>query len=91
MDATQVFPMVAGNMPGFKWAPPHPSSCARLTTVFGIPVIAPCSVLDTNLQHVASVLADWLDSDLDGCVDNELEHEKVAKLSFIVSKTVSSF
>merc|ERR1719347_919093 len=48
--------------------PPLP----KYTTVFGSAVFAASSVTDAQFQHVASVLAEWLDNDEDGCVDNPL-------------------
>merc|ERR1719347_1299846 len=45
--------------------PPLP----KYTTVFGAAVFAASSVTDAQFQHVASVLAEWLDNDEDGCVD----------------------
>merc|ERR1712038_1614112 len=44
----------------------------KYTTVFGAPVFAASSVTDAQFQHVASVFAEWLDNDEDGCVDNPL-------------------
>merc|ERR1719312_1118564 len=44
----------------------------KYTTVFGASVFAVSSVTDAQFQHVASVLAEWLDNDEDGCVDNPL-------------------
>ena len=44
------------------------SSLPKLTTVFGVPVFAASTAAQT--QRAASVLAAWLDSDGDGCVDN---------------------
>merc|ERR1719376_966986 len=44
----------------------------KYTTVFGAAVFAASSVTDAQFQHVASVLAEWLDNDEDGCVDNPL-------------------
>jgi len=42
----------------------------KYTTVFGVPVLASASTTASQFQHVASVLAAWLDNDQDGCVDN---------------------
>jgi len=44
----------------------------KYTTVFGVKVFAVSSVSDSDFQHVASVMAEWLDNDEDGCVDNPL-------------------
>ena len=46
------------------------SSLPKYTTVFGVPVFAASSTTDAQFQHAASVLAEWLDNDEDGCVDN---------------------
>ena len=48
-----------------------------MTLVFGVPVIGNCAVADEKLQHAASVLAEWLDNDEDGCVDNQPVLEEV--------------
>jgi len=48
------------------------SQLPKYTTVFGISVFADSSVTDVQFQHLASVLASWLDNDQDGCVDNPL-------------------
>ena len=34
-----------------------------------MPVFAHTSVSDAKFQHVASIMAEWLDNDEDGCVD----------------------
>merc|ERR1719270_513111 len=41
----------------------------KYTTVFGIPVFGGAEVTDQEFQIGASVLAEWLDNDADGCVD----------------------
>ena len=46
------------------------SSLSKYTTVFGVPVFAVSATTDAQFQHAASVLAEWLDNDEDGCVDN---------------------
>ena len=46
------------------------SSLPKFTTVFGVPVFAASSTTTSQFQHAASVLAEWLDNDGDGCVDN---------------------
>merc|ERR1711970_842023 len=48
------------------------TSLPKFTTVFGMGVFGASSVTDVQFQHVASVLAEWLDNDEDGCVDNPL-------------------
>ena len=42
----------------------------KYTTVFGVPVFASSTTTEAQFQHAASVLAEWLDNDEDGCVDN---------------------
>jgi len=46
------------------------SRLPKYTTVFGIPVFGDSSLSDLQFQHIASVLAAWMDNDQDGCVDN---------------------
>jgi len=58
----------------------------KYTTVFGVGVYGASSVTDKKFQHVASVLASWLDNDQDGCVDNPLV---VAKMLSGNSKPVA--
>ena len=41
----------------------------KYTTVFGVHVFTQDGVDEAKLQHVASVLASWMDNDQDGCVD----------------------
>ena len=52
--------------------------CPRFTEVFGVAVFGAASISDAKFQHVASVLAEWLDNDEDGCVDNALVLTKVS-------------
>jgi hypothetical protein len=44
----------------------------KYTTVFGIPVFADKGTSVAKFQHAASVLAEWLDNNEDGCVDNPI-------------------
>merc|ERR1719193_2969072 len=55
---TVVFPKLTSPIAGYKY-----------TKVFGVPVFAHPSVSDAKFQHVASIMAEWLDNDEDGCVD----------------------
>merc|ERR1712037_967099 len=58
---TVVFPKLASPIAGYKY-----------TKVFGVPVFAHTSVSDAKFQHVASIMAEWLDNDEDGCVDTPI-------------------
>lgn len=53
----------------------------KYTTVFGIKVFADATVTDAQFQHLASVTAEWLDNDQDGCVDNPLVLAKLLAAS----------
>merc|ERR1712198_58274 len=55
---TVVFPKLKSPIAGYKY-----------TKVFGVAVFAHTSVSDVKFQHVASIMAEWLDNDEDGCVD----------------------
>merc|ERR1712037_918661 len=55
---TVVFPKLTSPIAGYKY-----------TKVFGVPVFAHTTVSDAKFQHVASIMAEWLDNDEDGCVD----------------------
>merc|ERR1719447_1605706 len=55
---TIVFPKLKSPIAGYKY-----------TKVFGVSVFAHTSVSDAKFQHVASIMAEWLDNDEDGCVD----------------------
>merc|ERR1711970_1073060 len=57
------------------------TSLPKFTTVFGMGVFGASSVTDVQFQHVASVLAEWLDNDEDGCVDNPLVLTKLVSSS----------
>ena len=46
------------------------TSLPKYTTVFGVPVFSVGSTTEAQFQHAASVLAELLDNDGDGCVDN---------------------
>merc|ERR1712210_303401 len=58
---TVVFPKLTSPIAGYKY-----------TKVFGVPVFAHTSVSDAKFQHVASIMAEWLDNDEDGCVDTPI-------------------
>merc|ERR1719150_1102004 len=55
---TVVFPKLKSPIAGYKF-----------TKVFGVAVFVHNSVSDAKLQHIASITAEWLDNDEDGCVD----------------------
>ena len=55
---TVVFPKLKSPIAGYKF-----------TKVFGVAVFVHNSVSDAKLQHAASIMAEWLDNDEDGCVD----------------------
>merc|ERR1712179_599408 len=65
-----VFPKLTSPMSGYKY-----------TTVFGIPVFAHNSISDTKFQHVASVLAEWVDNNEDGCVDTPIVQQYMVTLN----------
>ena len=58
---TVVFPKLASPIAGYKY-----------TKVFGAPVFAHTSVSDAKFRHVASIMAEWLDNDENGCVDTPI-------------------
>jgi len=53
----------------------------KFTEVFGVAVFGHSSISDAKFQHVASVLAEWLDNDEDGCPDNPLVVTKMTTTS----------
>ena len=55
---TVVFPKLKSPIANYKF-----------TKVFGVMAIAHKSVAEAKFQHLASILAEWLDNDEDGCVD----------------------
>ena len=55
---TVVFPKLTSPIAGYKY-----------TKVFGVSVFAHNTVSDAKFQHIASIMAEWLDNDEDGCVD----------------------
>ena len=55
---TVVFPKLTSPIAGYKY-----------TKVFGVSVFAHNTVSDAKFQHIASITAEWLDNDEDGCVD----------------------
>ena len=75
---------------GAPRTPRSPKTLVPHVRVFGIPVYAPrdvstCPELSgAKVDHVASVLAEWLDSDLDGTVDNGKVAKSLAKKACMV-------
>merc|ERR1719222_1848769 len=57
------------------------SSYPKYTEVFGVAVVGHSSISDAKFQHVASVLAEWLDNDEDGCADIPLVVSKMTTTS----------
>ena len=45
--------------------------------MFGVAVFASASISDVKFQHLASVVAQWIDNDEDGCPDTPLALAKV--------------
>jgi len=54
------------------------SKYALYTTVFGIGIIG-TGISDAKFQHVASMLAGWIDNDQDGCPDNPTVVTKIVE------------
>merc|ERR1711934_27152 len=57
------------------------STYPKYTEVFGVAVFGHSSITDAKFQHVASVLAEWLDNDENGCVDIPLVVSKMTTTS----------
>jgi len=57
------------------------SDYPKYTEVFGVAVFGHSSISDAKFQHVASVLAEWLDNDEDGCADIPLVVSKLTTTS----------
>merc|ERR1711990_674066 len=57
------------------------SAYPKFTEVFGVAVFGHSSISDAKFQHVASVLAEWLDNDEDGCADIPLVVSKMTTTS----------
>jgi len=57
------------------------STYPKYTEVFGVAVFGHSSISDAKFQHVASVLAEWLDNDEDGCADIPLVVSKMTTTS----------
>jgi len=57
------------------------STYSKYTEVFGVALFGHSSITDAKFQHVASVLAEWLDNDEDGCADIPLVVSKMTTTS----------
>merc|ERR1712180_361031 len=79
---TVVFPKLKSPIANYKF-----------TKVFGVMAFAHKSVAEAKFQHLASILAEWLDNDEDGCVDTPavLKHSNNKDLpSYVVIKNNGS-
>ena len=81
-------PIDAGNDPNFTIVTHSDngfSSFSRKVVVFGIDIYAVVAVEDAKLLHAANVMAQYLDNDEDGIVDDQLELNKmIEKKAFMV-------
>lgn len=74
--------IVSGSDPYFKivaHSDPDFASTNRKVDVFGIPIYAYSEVEDVKLLHAANIMAQYLDNDEDGKVDNPLLIETLIK------------
>lgn len=61
------------------------SSCNRKVVVFGIDIYAVANVDDKRLLHAANVMAQYLDNDEDGIIDNQIVLDKmIENKSYVV-------
>lgn len=70
----------AGNDPNFTIVAntgPDLTSFNKKVIVFGIPIYAVTAVEDTKLLHAANIMAQYLDNNEDGIVDNQLVIDKM--------------
>lgn len=73
-------PIEEGNDPNFKIEANTDgilSNFTRKVVVFGVDIYAVPQVTDANLLHAANVMAQYLDNDEDGTVDNQLVVDKM--------------
>ena len=79
-DDTSQIEISAGNDPNFTIVANSDSGFSnfnRKVVVFGIDIYAVAPVEDTKLLHAANVMAQYLDNDEDGMVDNQLVLDKM--------------
>ena len=81
-------PIQAGNDPNFTIVANEDgilTSFTRKVEVFGISIYAVPKVTDANLLHAANLMAQYLDNDEDGIVDNQLVLDAmIANKAFMV-------
>lgn len=79
-DSTPNTPVVPGDDPNFTIVEHSDDGFGkfnRKVVVFGIDIYAVAGVADANLLHAANVMAQYLDNDEDGVVDNQLVLDKM--------------
>ena len=88
---TQVGEITIGELPlDWEWLS---GGLKRYTSVFGVNVFATSDTPDDKLVHSVNVLAEYLDNDADGLVDNELVLQALLSVnaSLIMSDTEDDF
>lgn len=88
---TQVGEITIGELPlDWEWLS---GGLKRYTSVFGVNVFATSDTPDDKLVHSVNVLAEYLDNDADGLVDNELVLQALLSVnaSLIMSDTEGDF
>ena len=88
---TQVVEITIGELPlDWEWLS---GGLKRYTSVFGVNVFATSDTPDDKLVHSVNVLAEYLDNDADGLVDNELVLQALLSVnaSLIMSDTEDDF
>lgn len=92
-ETTQV---TEGNDPNFKIVSHNDAGMSKMNRkvqVFGIDIYAASGVADSKLLHAANVMAQYLDNDEDGQVDNQLVLDKMLenKAFMVMWKTENDF
>lgn len=95
-DSTEVAPISEGNDPNFTIVANTDSGFSkfnRKVVVFGVDIYAAAGVEDNKLLHAANVMAQYLDNDEDGTIDNQLVLDKMLenKAFLFMWKTESDF